>query len=392
MKFNIWNKWDPLKVVMLGNCYPLEFYRNIKDTKLRDSLLRITEETLEDLDYFENVLKDFGCTVLRCPMNPKDDILNYMNEEGRINFGVAYTRGVNYDGYKYGIGVAAQGVPRSPLQPRDRQLVMGNTLVFTNRKDHPSISIALKKYCDEKHPIMNVNLTEKIIHSGFLRAKGLGLTRVFDVSTLDAPCITVVGNDLYVEGIILDKTDIKKYWNSRINEVSLGGHSDGVFHTLKEGVIISKLPANIYEDSFPGWEVHVVDNAEDNRKHWRPIFEAKINNVREKKYWVPESVDNEEFRNFVDMWLGLWTGDSRATAFDVNVLVLDEHHVCVNDLTNTRTINFLKKHKMEPILIPWRHRRFWDGGLHCITLDLYREGTQQDYFPDRNKSVKLISK
>ena len=23
---------------------------------------------------------------------------------------------------------------------------------------------------------------------------------------------------------------------------------------------------------------------------------------------------------------------------------------------------------------------FWDGGLHCITLDLYREGEQQDYF------------
>ena len=33
--------------------------------------------------------------------------------------------------------------------------------------------------------------------------------------------------------------------------------------------------------------------------------------------------------------------------------------------------------------VPFRHRWFWDGGLHCITLDLYREGTQQDYFPER---------
>ena len=33
---------------------------------------------------------------------------------------------------------------------------------------------------------------------------------------------------------------------------------------------------------------------------------------------------------------------------------------------------FLKKHNVEPVYIPWRHRYFWDGGLHCITLDLKR--------------------
>ena len=38
---------------------------------------------------------------------------------------------------------------------------------------------------------------------------------------------------------------------------------------------------------------------------------------------------------------------------------------------------------MEAIYVPWRHRFFWDGGLHCITLDLVRAGTQQDYFPER---------
>jgi hypothetical protein len=38
---------------------------------------------------------------------------------------------------------------------------------------------------------------------------------------------------------------------------------------------------------------------------------------------------------------------------------------------------------MEPVHVPWRHRYFLDGGLHCITLDIKRNGTQQDYFPDR---------
>jgi len=36
-----------------------------------------------------------------------------------------------------------------------------------------------------------------------------------------------------------------------------------------------------------------------------------------------------------------------------------------------------------PHVLNFRHRYFWDGGLHCITSDLHREGDQQDYFPNR---------
>ena len=370
MKYNIWNKWDKLKVVMLGNCYPLEFYRDIKDIQLRDSLLKITEETLEDLDYYEKVLKDFGCTVLRCPMNPKDNILNYMDNEGKLEFGSAFVRGVEYEGHNYGIGTTLQGIPRSPLQPRDNQMVLGNDFVFVNWREHPSVLIALKKYCNE-YSTINVMLTEEHYQT--------------NLSTLQAPCITSVGKDLYVEGIILDNTDIRKYWNGRINEVHLRGHSDGVFHTIKEGAILSKVKPETYSESFPGWEICRV--APDLNKKNIDFYRNKWDN--QGKYWVPESVDNDSFRNFVNSWLVDWIGDSSETAFDVNVLVLDEHHVCVSNDKNDHVNAFLKKHKMEPVHIPWRHRLFWDGGLHCITLDLYREGTQQDYFPERKHPVIL---
>ena len=84
----------------------------------------------------------------------------------------------------------------------------------------------------------------------------------------------------------------------------------------------------------------------------------------------------------METWLQDWVGYVEETVFDVNVLVLDEHHVCVSSM-NPIVTEFLKKHKMEPVHIPWRHRYFWDGGLHCITLDLEREGSQEDYFPER---------
>jgi hypothetical protein len=35
-------------------------------------------------------------------------------------------------------------------------------------------------------------------------------------------------------------------------------------------------------------------------------------------------------------------------------------------------------------ICPLRHSNFWDGGVHCVTLDLSREGDiMNDYFPDR---------
>jgi hypothetical protein len=101
------------------------------------------------------------------------------------------------------------------------------------------------------------------------------------------------------------------------------------------------------------------------------------------KWWVPGEEDNIEFTLFVENWLDNWVGYVEETVFDVNVLVLDEHHVCVNNPNNEQVNAFLKKHKMEAIHIPWRHRYFHDGGLHCLTLDLYREGQMVDYFPER---------
>ena len=69
----------------------------IKEPKIKDPLSRILEETQEDLDNFEHVLKQFGCTVLR-PQTEYQD--SYENLNGSI--------------------------PKSSLQPRDYQLVMGN--------------------------------------------------------------------------------------------------------------------------------------------------------------------------------------------------------------------------------------------------------------------------
>ena len=72
------------------------------------------------------------------------------------------------------------------------------------------------------------------------------------------------------------------------------------------------------------------------------------------------------------------TGQVDETVFDVNVLVIDDKHVVVNSASK-ELFKVLKENGMEPIHCPIRHRFFFDGGRHCLTLDINRKGSQVDY-------------
>ena len=78
MKVNSWTHWQPLKQIVLGNCFEPEFFEDVKDTKLRDSLQRIIHETKEDLNGIKKTLEDLGVEVIQvdskwtdsCQINP----------------------------------------------------------------------------------------------------------------------------------------------------------------------------------------------------------------------------------------------------------------------------------------------------------------------------------
>ena len=395
--YNIWNKWDTLRTVMLGEFYSPEFFNDIKNTKVKSALQRIANETQEDLEGYEKVLKDFGCDVIRPGMDKNDSITNYTDRNGKLTL-----------------------IPRSPLQPRDCQLVIGNTLFYTG-EDHPGIKQSLINYNKDfksiSSPFSRSNfdghkgdgapewptyeeyvqrfcnkqlLSDKpYIHNEILgiykKEKGFGFP-------MPAPSITVVGRDIYidikteVDSVLVNyyfKEFAKMFPNFKINLLTIGGHSDGCFHTIKPGAILSLKEIQTYEDTFPDWDICYLPDQSWNKV--KPFIELK--NKNRGKWWVPGEEENDEFTNFVETWLQDWVGYVEETVFDVNVLVLDERHCCVSQQDNETVNAFLKKHNMEPVYVPWRHRYFWDGGLHCITLDLYREGTQQDYFPDRKNSI-----
>jgi len=394
--YNIWNKWDPLRTVMLGECYSPEFFNDIKNIKVKSALQRIANETQEDLESFEKILKDFGCDVIRPDIDKNDSIMNYTDHHGKLTL-----------------------IPRSPLQPRDNQLVIGNDLFYTHDRDHPGIKRSLDAYNKNFKNVFSPlsegsyrnykgdsapdwpdykDYVERFINKQPLSNESSVHHEIYNLKIIDpnfpvsAPSITVVGQDIYVDvNTKMDSVLVNYYFkefaemfpNFRINLLNIGGHNDGCFHTIKPGAILSLEEIQTYEDTFPDWDIcYLSDQSWDKVK---PFIELKKQN--KGKWWVPGEEDNNEFTHFVETWLQDWVGYVEETVFDVNVLVLDEKHVCVSQEDNETVNIFLKKHNMEPIYVPWRHRYFWDGGLHCITLDLVREGIQQDYFPNRRNPI-----
>ena len=339
MTYNVWNKWDKLKTVMLGTCHPLEFYDKSLDPKVRDPLLRITEETLEDLEYYESVLKDFGCQVLRPPTD-HDTLEHYLTKR-------------------------SMNIPRSALQPRDTQLVIGNKLVVSGH-DNQGIIQTLKHY----------NSQDIKLYPGIF--EGLKSNPQPNQSWnggFMAPCVTVVNNKIFYDTKEINEQNVtwlkQNFPTFEYVPVSIGGHNDACFHTIKPGAIISLHEIQTYENTFPDWDVcYLPDQSWDKVEDF-----IKVKHKTFGKWWIPGEESNDALANWINTWLNDWVGYVEETVFDVNVLVLDERHVCISNPNNAVINNFLKTHAMEPIHIPWRHRYFWDGGLHCITLDLEREGS-----------------
>ena len=127
--------------------------------------------------------------------------------------------------------------------------------------------------------------------------------------------------------------------------------------------------AEHYKDSFPGWEVVTCDEA---MKPW-----TKNKHKNYSRYWVPDAGD--DFYDYVNEWMDDWVTYVEETVFDINILVIDEKNVVCNNV-NKKVFDAFERHGITPHILNFRHRYFWDGGLHCITSDIDRHGTRKNYF------------
>lgn len=377
MTWSVYQHWDPLKVCIVGRSYPPEFYSWIEIPHVRELFERIAVETEEDYQNIIKKLQEFGVEVLR------PDLPSLTFNEGKY-------------------------VP-APMTPRDYTVMVGETFYnnynpfhfghfywnikrpewadCSSEEEIENLPPSIKQFVKSQYKIYKKHAQTKDSYDkifSHIREQGNVFVNKF-YPMLNGAMMSRIGRDLYfgTEAYNQDLSEIEKYTkvefpNYRNHIINTGGHGDGTYCPVCPGLIISLNDVPTYADTFPGWEVVYLPG-----QSWakvEPFLELKRKN--KGKWWIPGFEHDQAVVDVVETWLGHWTGYVEETVFDVNMLIIDPKNVMVFNY-NKQVFDALDRYGITPHIVPFRHRYFWDGGIHCITSDLHREGTMQDYFPER---------
>ena len=377
--FNVYQHWDPLKVCIVGRSYPPEFYSWIEKSSVRALFEKIAIETEEDFRRIIKTLESFGVEVLR-PELPEQPF-----QQGKF--------------------------VRPPMVPRDYTVMVGDVfyenfstnfdkLNYKNIKDPAwpdcnswsdfnQLPTHIKNECNEIFNFGKIQTSRSEYNKIFDYIKANGNTIKTGQSYVNGAMLARLGQDLFFGTECYDqdlekfKSDINEEFKSTRNHiVNTGGHGDATYCPVCPGLIISLRDVPTYAETFPGWEVVYLPG-----QSWeavQPFLDLKKKNGG--KWWIPGFEHDQEVVDTVETWLGHWTGFVEETVFDVNMLIIDPKNVMVFNY-NKQVFDALSRYGITPHVVPFRHRYFWDGGIHCVTSDLHREGTMQDYFKEKKISL-----
>lgn len=344
---NVHASWDPLEEIWLGDVWPKEFYEDL-DPEVRKAFNLVTDWTKEDLAIIEDKLKTFGVTVRR----PAIDVNNR-------------------DKY---IDPASKLLEKPPICLRDCNAVIGNTLFFQDNKFSNLIS-----YYDDKC-VYKPDIALPISGAGLVK---IGRDILFDNMAVEMlPKDSFFYNFYYFEQNII-KNFSKDY---RIYYATNGGHCDSAFMPLKFGVFLSTLYSTGYDFFLRDWNsVDLVSPTYYHHiRHGNPHIHWTA-----PKWYLPDSATcpGPKFTEYLEKFCQTWIGEYTETFFEVNVVSIDEENImCIGDEKNVYPyIKEIEKYGIKCHLVPFRTRTFWDGGIHCITLDTKRKGTLRDFYPDRGE-------
>ena len=330
-----YNSWSPLKEVWLGDCYPKHFYDHL-DSEVRDCFHQITEMTQEDLKKIEMKLKEFGITVRRPQYDKIDDYLNNENLE------------------------------KPHITPRDFYFSHNGKFYFEDEWNGGRPWLDVVDFYKKNNTIM----IEKKFMSG-LQINGSNVVRV--------------GKDVYFElaydknkketQIEFFKTEVYPYFKDfRCHLLFNGGHLDGCFAILRPGLILASRYFTEYEKTFPDWEVIQLGKPE-----FQNFKKSPAGFTQAKNWYVTNNKKNNSFNEYIIKYALDWVGNFHETYFEINCLVIDEKNTLMLG-ENDQLYETLNKKGINVHIVPFRARTFWDGGLHCLTVDISRDSRLEQYF------------
>jgi hypothetical protein len=252
----------------------------------------------------------------------------------------------------------------------------------------PEYAINIQQRFDEFRVIDQSHLDAKLsfYHTVFEQIKQQGNDIVYtEIDFINGCFVSRIGQDLYfaTQTYYDDRQQIlslvdQHFPHTRNHVVNAGGHGDAVYCPVTPGLIISLNDVPTYQETFPDWEVIYLPPSD--YAHMREFeFSMKRNKGR---WFIPGFEQDPNLQHMVDFYFDEWVGQVSETVFDVNILIVDPKNIVVSAY-NHKVARACARHGIEMHVVSFRHKYFWDCGIHCITNDLDRLGCKQDFFPNR---------
>jgi hypothetical protein len=384
--YSVYQHWDPLQVCLVGRTYPPEFYSWIKHSATRQRFETLAEETEEDYQTLIKLLENrFGVRVFR-PEFPQD--LSQL-----------------WVGNKW---------VQPPTAPRDYFLMIQDrfwvpeipngshawSIFYRQRRqpgwgdyvrpsdfylDHSELAIQIQQEFAQFQQVDQAHLDAKL---GFynhvfddIRAQGNEIVYT-DLDFINGCFVSRIGQNLYFatqtyhddqQGILQQVNELFPSTKNRV--VNAGGHGDATYCPITPGLIVSLRDIPTYADTFPGWEVVYLPPSD-----YAHMQEFKTSMIRNKGRWfIPGFEQDNHLVELVDHYFDAWVGQVSETVFDVNILIVDPKNIVVSS-HNDQVESACARYGIEVHVVPFRHRWFWDAGIHCITNDLSRLGQIGNFF------------
>ena len=377
----VYQHWDPLKTCIVGRTYPPEFYSWIKNVETRTRFETLAQETEEDYQNLILLLSSkFGVNIVR-PEFPDDMQSLYINGKWvqpptapRDYFLMIHDKfwipTVPNASHAWSVFYRQNKESWWPefVRPRD---FYDSLPEFRN-----VVEKRFAEFCavDQQHLDAKLSFYTHIVDQ--IKASGTEICNT-ELDFINGCFVSRIGHDLYFatqtyhddRAALLQQVN-QLFPSTRNRVVNAGGHGDAVYCPVTPGLIISLNDVPTYADTFPDWEVVYLPPS--NYAHMRE-FEWSMK--RNKGRWfMPGFEQDNNLIHMVDHYFDEWVGEVHETVFDVNILVVDPKNIVVsahNDIVERACARYgITVH-----VSPFRHKYFWDCGIHCVTNDLDRTGS-----------------
>lgn len=342
---SVHNEWDPLEEIVVGTVFDdCQFpttdwvFRNAhsnipgEDPSLLPKGLipkKVIEETKEDISKFVEILEKLDIKVRR------PEYVDFSKQ--------CSTPYWESDGF-------------NTYCPRDLLIAVGDMVIeapmaLRSRQFEPFAYSQLRKDCINNGSRWISAPKPKLLEDDFI-IKDNGEIFIKDNDPVfDAANVIRMGKDLLYSvscsgnemGAKWLQATVGSEYKVHTTDIYNGSHIDSTFTPLKPGLLLangSRVNKNNLPEIFKSWDV---------------IYFTDI---------VPNSYTNYPYSS---EWLG------------VNFLMINPELAVVESL-QTPLAKVLNKHNIETIMTPLRQCRTLGGGFHCITMDMRRKGTLENYF------------